>query len=123
YQRAYIESARRFPGVVPLTPLQTEALDMFDALANDPALHFYMEFRAGDIQMTHNHTTLHDRTSYEEWPEPERRRHNLRLWVAPVEARPLPSVFAERFGSVTPGDRGGLHYPGINLTIPWDYNT
>ena len=36
YQRQYIESARRFPGVAPLTPLQIEALDLFDALANDP---------------------------------------------------------------------------------------
>ncbi len=101
YHRPYIESARRFAEVPPLTPLQTEALDAFDALANDPALHFFMEFRAGDVQLVHNHTLLHDRTAFEDWPEPERRRHLLRLWLAPAEARPLPAVFAERYGSVT----------------------
>ena len=25
-----------------------------------------------------------------------------------LQARPLPPVYAERYGSVTPGDRGGI---------------
>ncbi len=108
YQRQYIESARRFPEVPPLTDQQIEALDLFDALANDPALHFEMELRPGDIQLVHNHTLLHDRTAFEDWPEPECKRHLLRLWLAPLDARPLPSVFAERYGSIIPGDRGGV---------------
>src|SRR6266567_2752824 len=90
YQRSYIESARRFPEVPPLTPEQIEALDLFDQLANDPALHLHMELQTGDIQLVHNHTLLHDRTSFEDWPEAERKRHLLRLWVAPEKARPLP---------------------------------
>jgi hypothetical protein len=122
YQRAYIESARRFPDVPPLTPAQVEALDVFDALCNDPALHFFMEFRPGDVQLVHNHTLLHDRTAFEDWAEPERKRHLLRLWLAPAEARPLPQVFADRYGSVTPGDRGGVHSPGSLPTIPWQAN-
>src|ERR1700719_2394927 len=36
YQRQYIESARRFPGVAPLSRLQIQALDLFDELANEP---------------------------------------------------------------------------------------
>lgn len=120
YQRSYIESARRFPDVPPLSPQQIEALDFFDQLANDPALHFRMELQAGDIQLVHNHTLLHDRTAFEDWPETERRRHLLRLWLAPEKARPLPPVFAERFGSVTPGDRGGIVVPGTRYTIPWE---
>jgi hypothetical protein len=120
YHRPYIESARRFPGVPPLTPLQTEALDMFDALANDPALHFFMEFQAGDIQLVNNHSLLHDRTAFVDWPEPARRRHLLRLWLAPVPSRALPAVFAERYGSVVPGERGGILVPDAALTIPWE---
>jgi hypothetical protein len=89
------------------------------ALANDPALHFFMEFRAGDVQLVCNHSLLHDRTAFEDWPDPRRKRHLLRLWMVPTEARPLPAVFAERYGSVTPGDRGGIPAPGP-LTIPWD---
>jgi hypothetical protein len=120
YQRSYIESARRFPEVRPLTPEQIAALDLFDELANYPALHFCMELQAGDVQLVHNHTLLHDRTAFEDWPEPERKRHLLRLWLAPEKARPLPPVFAERYGSVIPGQRGGVVVPGTRATIPWE---
>ena len=120
YQRQYIESARRFPGVAPLTPIQIEALDLLDELANDPKLNFTMEFEPGDIQLVHNHTILHDRTAFEDYPEPERKRHLLRLWLAPPTARPLPEVYAERFGSITPGDRGGVTVDGATPTIPFE---
>jgi Taurine catabolism dioxygenase TauD, TfdA family len=120
YQRQYIESARRLPGVAPLTPLQIQALDLFDELANDPVLNLMMELQPGDMQFVHNHTILHDRTAFEDFPEPERKRHLLRLWVAPPSARPLPEVYAERFGSVTPGDRGGIAVRGAMAKIPFD---
>jgi len=120
YQRQYIESARRFSGVKPLSALQIEALDLFDQLANDPKLNLMMELQPGDIQLVHNHTILHDRTAFEDYPEPDRKRHLLRLWLAPSGARPLPEVYAERFGSITPGDRGGVVVAGANPTIPFD---
>jgi len=120
YQRQYIESARRFAGVAPLSAVQIEALDLFDELANDPDLNLMMELEPGDIQLVHNHTILHDRTAFEDFPERERKRHLLRLWVAPPEARPLPAVFAERFGSVTPGTRGGVSVEGSSPTIPFE---
>ena len=120
YQRQYIESARRFPRVAPLSPQQIQALDRFDELANDPALNLMMELQPGDMQFVHNHTILHDRTAFEDFPEPERKRHLLRLWLAPPNARPLPEVYVERFGSVTPGDRGGIAVEGSRATIPFD---
>jgi hypothetical protein len=120
YQRQYIESARRFRGVAPFSPKQIEALNLFDELANDPALNLMMELQPGDMQFVHNHTILHDRTAFEDFPEPGRKRHLLRLWLAPPNARPLPEVFAERFGSVTPGDRGGIALAGVKPTIPFD---
>ena len=118
YQRQYIESARRFDGVAPLTLIQIEALNLFDELANDSQLNLMMELQPGDIQFVHNHTILHDRTAFDDYPEPERKRHLLRLWVAPPNARSLPAVYAERFGSVTPGDRGGVVVPRSKPTIP-----
>src|SRR6266446_3489644 len=120
YQRQYIESARRFPGVGPLSAIQIQALDLFDELANDQSLNLTMEFEPGDMQFVHNHTILHDRTAFEDFLEPERKRHLLRLWLAPPSARPLPEVYAERFGSVTPGDRGGIAVKGSRATIPFD---
>ena len=120
HQRSYIESARRFPDVPALTPLQIEAIDLFDQLSDDPALRLQMELSAGDMQFVHNHPLLHDRTAFEDWPEPERRRHLLRLWLAPEQARPLPPIFAERYGSVVPGDRGGVSVPGMRFTVAWE---
>jgi hypothetical protein len=117
YQRKYIESARRFVGT-PLTARQREALDLFDALADDPRLHLSMELQPGDVQLVHNHTLLHDRTAFEDGPG--RKRHLLRLWLAPPEARPLPPIFAERYGTLTPGDRGGVLVKGTRRTAPLD---
>ena len=120
YQRQYIESARRFPDVAPLSMLQIEALDLLDELANDPKLNLMMELQPGDIQLVHNHTILHDRTAFEDYPEPERKRHLLRLWLAPAGARRLPEVYADRFGSVTPGCRGGAAIAGSKAQVPFE---
>ena len=88
------------------------------ALAEDAASRLDITFRPGDIQFVHNHTILHDRTSFVDWPEPERKRHLLRLWLAAPGARPLPPVYAERYGSVEVGDRGGIICPGTKLHAP-----
>jgi hypothetical protein len=120
YQRKYIDDARQLSGVAPYSAEQKAALDLLDELADDPALHLRMEFQPGDVQFVHNHTLLHDRTAFEDWREPERKRHLLRLWLAPESARPLPPVFAERFGSTTPGDRGGVIVKGTKLSAPLD---
>ena len=108
YQRQYIDSAQRFGDAPRLTPEHVQALDLFDEICNDPEFHFLMRLQRGDIQLVHNHALLHDRTAFTDWPEPERRRHLLRLWLAPPGARPLPPVFAQRYGSVVPGARGGV---------------
>jgi hypothetical protein len=120
YQRQYIESARRFEGVAPLSATQTAALDLLDAIAEDPAFHLEIDFQPGDVQLVNNHVLFHDRTAFEDWAEPERRRHLLRLWLAPPEAQALPAVFAERFGSVTPGARGGVTVPRERWSAPLD---
>lgn len=120
YQRQYLESAQRFADAPRITLQIREALDLFDALSNDPALHFLMRLEVGDIQLVHNHTLLHDRTAFEDWPDAGRRRHLLRLWLAPREARPLPPVFARRYGSVVPGERGGVGLAPAQLQVPLD---
>jgi Taurine catabolism dioxygenase TauD, TfdA family len=118
YSPQYVRSSQRFPEARRLTAEDLEALEMFDHLAEDPELRLDMEFLPGDMQFVHNHTTLHDRTAFEDWPEPENKRHLLRLWLAAPGARPLPPAYAERYGSVEIGNRGGIICPGTQLHAP-----
>jgi hypothetical protein len=118
YSRLHIGSSQRFPEARRLTPADIEALDMLAELAGDPELRLDMNFMPGDIQFLHNHTILHARTGYEDWPEAGRKRHLLRLWLSPPGARPLPPVFAECYGDITIGDRGGIICKGTRLHAP-----
>jgi hypothetical protein len=118
YSRLHIGSSQRFPDARRLAPEDIEALDMLGELAADDELRLDMTFMPGDIQFLHNHTILHARSGYEDWPEVERKRHLLRLWLAPPGARPLPPVFGECYGATTPGDRGGIVCKGTRLHAP-----
>ncbi len=114
----YIRSAQEnFPQARRLTAAEHEALDMLDALTNDPELNLTIEFRPGDMQFVHNHQILHSRTDFEDWPELEKRRHLLRLWLAPAAARELPPAYAQRYGSIVPGNRGGIITQETKLTF------
>ena len=120
YQRAYIDSAARFPDAPVLDPQHAEALDLLDAVVNEPDVHLSMELEPGDIQFVYNHSLLHDRTAFVDHPEPTRRRHLLRLWLSLPDDRRLPPVFAQRYGSVAVGDRGGIVTADTELCIPID---
>jgi hypothetical protein len=112
-----IESAQRFADVPRLTDVQREALVAMEATAEELSLK--MDFRPGDIQFLHNHTVYHSRTAFEDYPEPERKRHLLRLWLSVPAGRPLPPFLAERWGSIEPGSvRGGIIVPGASLNAP-----
>ena len=118
YQRQYVDSAQRFEAAPRLQPADVEALDAFDRLAEDPRLHLRMRLAPGDIQFVHNHVLLHDRTAFEDSPDPLERRHLLRLWLAAPGARELPPAFAARYGSLAIGARGGIEVPGMQLRVP-----
>jgi hypothetical protein len=119
YNRDFITAAQRFDDVPRLSDKQIEAMDMIDELAGSDRIRLDMDFRPGDMQFIHNHQVLHSRTSYEDYPEPERKRHLLRLWLTPPNARPLAPTIAERFGNIEVGPtRGGIRIPGQSLSAP-----
>jgi hypothetical protein len=97
FNRMYIESAQRFPEVPRLTAEQKEALDFFDALCMDERLRFDMDFRQGDMQFLNNYVTLHSRTGYEDFPEPDRKRHLLRLWLFTPGLADIPDALRMRY--------------------------
>ncbi len=121
FVRRFIDSAPRHEDVPDLTPALNEALDLFESLANQPDLKLGMDFRAGDIQFINNLTLLHARTAFEDFTEPTRKRHLLRLWLAVPDGWPLPEFYYDRFGAVTSTGRpAGMAMAGITPTVPLD---
>lgn len=118
YQRQYIDSAQRFDNAMKLSKRHVEALDLFDTLANDPALHLSMRLKPGDMQFVYNHAFLHDRTGFVDWPEPNKKRHLLRLWLSMPNDRKLPESFKQRYGSIEVGNRGGIITQKTKLQVP-----
>ena len=115
YTRTHIRSAEleaeSNPAVPLMTPPQREALDLIDEIAAKPEFNLTMMFEPGDMQFLNNHLTLHTRTAFEDHPEPERKRHLLRLWMSLPNGRPLAEGFRPFFKDVSAGAvRGG--FPG-----------
>lgn len=78
----YFRSAVRHQGVPPFTAEEEALLELYDQLAASPEIYLDMWLQPGDIQLISNHTVVHARTAYEDYPEPGRRRHLLRLWLS-----------------------------------------
>jgi hypothetical protein len=118
WQGGYIRSAQRFPELPRHSETLLEALDTFTQLARE--LCFHMDFRQGDIQFLNNAVTVHSRTEFEDYPEPERKRHLLRLWLATPGGRPLPPAIFERYPNFPRDERpsGGIIVPGTVLKVP-----
>ncbi len=108
YIRTHIYSAQRYPEVPRLSAAQIEAMKLIDTLADDPAFHFSMMFEPGDVQILNNHVTLHARTEYEDWPEQERKRHLLRMWLSVPNSRALSPALSHIYRDRRAGAvRGG----------------
>jgi alpha-ketoglutarate-dependent taurine dioxygenase len=78
----YLRNAQAFDSVPRLDRARRELIELYEATANDPSLALDMRFRPGDVQWLRNAFVLHKRAAYEDHPEPERKRHLLRLWLS-----------------------------------------
>lgn len=88
YFRYYIERSVEVTGQ-PVHPADIEALDAFDEICRRPALQVRFAMQPGDVQFVNNTFILHSRTAFEDWPEPEQRRHLVRLWLDCGGPKPL----------------------------------
>ncbi|MEQ8816141.1 MAG: TauD/TfdA family dioxygenase [Thalassobaculum sp.] len=105
--RQYIESLARFPEAPRMSNAQREALDLYYAICEEDAFCLRLQFERGDIQFLQNHVIFHSRTAYEDWPEPERRRHLMRLWLSLPDGRTLAPALAEKWINIEVGTRRG----------------
>jgi hypothetical protein len=78
--RNTIESARTM-GYAKYSQLESDALAYMDSLAIRADLRIDMMLDAGDMQFINNYTTLHARTEFEDFDEPNEKRHMVRLWL------------------------------------------
>lgn len=91
----YILTAQEYPGVPKLSAAQIEVLNLFDEITYEPGMAIEMDFRPGDIQWLSNYAALHARTTFVDHPEPQRKRHLLRLWLSRDSGRPVVAGFGK----------------------------
>ncbi len=91
----YIFTAQDYPEVPRLTPAQIEAVKLFDEITYEPGMAIETHFQPGDIQWLSNYAALHSRTAFTDYPEPQRRRHLLRLWLRRDVGRPIIPGFGK----------------------------
>ncbi|MDO5624110.1 MAG: TauD/TfdA family dioxygenase [Pseudomonadota bacterium] len=97
YLRQYIELGHDIRQL-PLSRVEIEALDAFDAVMQDPAARLDMMLAPGDLQWANNYAVLHSRTAFIDHEAPAQRRRMLRLWLKMDNARALAPDFPGRNG-------------------------
>jgi hypothetical protein len=105
-----IAKAQKLPGVPPLTAVQKEALEVYNRTADELAID--IPFKPGDVQFLNNHVCLHSRYHYEDWPDPARKRHLLRLWLTDPQGRPIPQEQRQSYAGT------GIVPKGVKLNVP-----
>ncbi len=80
YLRHWIEVGHE-KAAEPLTGEQCRALDVLDGVLRRPELRVEFALEPGQMYFINNRWILHNRTAFEDHPEPERRRHLVRLWL------------------------------------------
>jgi alpha-ketoglutarate-dependent taurine dioxygenase len=89
YLRHWIEAGHDKAGE-PLTAAQVRAMDVLDGILRRPDLRVEFLLEAGQALFLNNRWLLHNRTAFEDYEEPEKRRHYLRLWLRRGLPGPLP---------------------------------
>ncbi len=109
FLRVLIERAYSSPHVPDMSPLEREALDFLENVAEDPNRYVRIRQQPGDILLLNNWVTLHRRTEFEDHVEPSRKRHILRVWLSVPNSRPIDPLFQQNYGATEAGAiRGGM---------------
>jgi alpha-ketoglutarate-dependent taurine dioxygenase len=80
YLRYWIEAGHA-KVAQPLTAAQQHALALLDQVLGNPALHVAFDLKPSDMFFINNRWILHNRSAFEDYSEPQRKRHYVRLWL------------------------------------------
>lgn len=103
------DAAKSLPGVRPLTDKQLEARPIYERIVSECSID--MPFRQGDVQFLNNYVVVHARHTFTDWPEDDRKRYLLRLWLNDSRGRPVPEGRLERRNR-------SLHLKKLKFTVP-----
>ena len=95
----------------PFSDKQLEALDLFEEIASREDVVLTFKLEPGSASFINNYTVLHSRTEFEDWPELERRRLLLRLWLKAEPSRPIHPNLRRYYGT------DGMHVDGREHTF------
>jgi hypothetical protein len=115
--------AAKYPVLAgPLSPLQLEALQMFEEIGGHPDFAISYLLQPGDVILLHNSSILHARSAFQDGDAPHERRHLVRLWLGCPDDRPQPPHLdfprsytagyeRERFVGLMKPDPAAFHVP------------
>ncbi|MCP4006415.1 MAG: TauD/TfdA family dioxygenase [bacterium] len=104
HNSGYAKSARRHEGCPPMTEEQIRVMGLIDRLSYDEQIRFDVQLEEGDMIFLNNYQVIHARNAFEDFEEPDRKRHLMRLWLHLHRGRPLAKDFDNRGGIVTTAD-------------------
>jgi hypothetical protein len=77
-------------GLMTLSAEEKEAIELMERTAERADVMLPMDLRPGDVQLLNNRVILHNRADYEDYPDRNRRRLMLRLWLTMPCWRKIP---------------------------------
>lgn len=109
FLRVLIDRAHADPDLPNLSGQQIEALDFLERVAGEPGMAFHFRQEPGDVLLLNNWVTLHRRSAFEDFDDPDEKRCLFRIWLSMPNSRPLDPRFAANFGATGAGEiRGGF---------------
>ena len=67
-----------------------QAISALEDVFSDPTLQFQFMMEAGQIQYVNNKAIGHSRTEFEDFDDPDSRRHLVRIWMREKGGRAYP---------------------------------
>ena len=103
WNKLYMELGALVQNQGPLTKEQKRVFRTFLDWANSDELQFRFTLKPGQIIWFNNLTHLHARTKFEDFDDPDLRRHLLRLWLRNPDLRARAKTMSIYDGSATKG--------------------
>jgi hypothetical protein len=97
FNPGYVYAAQRYVETPRLTAQQIEAMEIFAHLCASDQFHLKMKLKPGDLQLLNNNVLIHSRSAYEDYAEPEKKRHLLRLWLFTSGIDDIPAPMRDRY--------------------------